>query len=164
MAAFDIRSVEEADRAEMAELLDRHWGSRHIFARGKACDASKLPGFIARSESSVVGLETLNFDSSGCEVVSLNAFEPGRGIGSMLLSSAENLARARGCQRLWLVTSNDNVDALAFYQKRGFRLLAVHRDAITEARKLKPQIPLVAENGIPIRDEIELEKSLEQSA
>lgn len=65
-------------------------------------------------------------------------------------------AYANSCARLWLITTNDNVGALVFYQKAGFRLVAVYPDAVNQARKLKPQIPLVAENGIPIRDEIEL--------
>jgi len=66
-----------------------------------------------------------------------------------------------GCRRVWLVTTNDNVDALAFYQRRGFRLAALHRAAVTEAREtLKPEIPEVARNGIPIRDELELELEL----
>ncbi|MEM6284414.1 MAG: GNAT family N-acetyltransferase, partial [Chloroflexota bacterium] len=60
----------------------------------------------------------------------------------------------------WLITSNDNTPALRYWQKRGFEIIAVHRDAITEARRLKPEIPLVGMDDIPIRDEIELEMRL----
>ena len=82
-------------------------------------------------------------------------------MGSALLGAVEELARRRGCKRLWLVTTNDNTHALAFYQRRGFVLAALHRDAVTEARKtLKPSLPLVGEGGIPLRDELELEKRL----
>ena len=89
------------------------------------------------------------------------ALEQGRGVGSALLGAVEELARRRGCKRLWLVTTNDNTHALAFYQRRGFVLAALHRDAVTEARKtLKPSLPLVGEGGIPLRDELELEKRL----
>lgn len=89
------------------------------------------------------------------------ALEQGRGVGSALLGAVEELARRRGCKRLWLVTTNDNTHALAFYQRRGFSLAALHRDAVTEARKtLKPFIPLVGEGDLPIRDELELEKRL----
>lgn len=89
------------------------------------------------------------------------ALEQGRGVGSALLGAVEELARRRGCKRLWLVTTNDNTHALAFYQRRGFVLAALHRDAVTEARKtLKPSLPLVGEGGIPLRDELELEQWL----
>lgn len=91
----------------------------------------------------------------------LEALEQGRGVGSALLGAVEELARRRGCKRLWLVTTNDNTHALAFYQRRGFVLAALHRDAVTEARKtLKPSLPLVGEGGIPLRDELELEQWL----
>jgi RimJ/RimL family protein N-acetyltransferase len=72
----------------------------------------------------------------------------------------KEVARQHGCQRVWLITTNDNLNALRFYQKRGFELVAVHRRAIDEARKIKPEIPLIGEYGIPIRDEIELEIAL----
>ncbi|MNV93512.1 hypothetical protein D3C71_1882140 [compost metagenome] len=61
---------------------------------------------------------------------------------------------------MWLITSNDNTRAIRFYQKRGLDLKAVHRDAITEARKLKPSIPLIGMDGIPIRHELEFELTL----
>ncbi|MBK9123270.1 MAG: GNAT family N-acetyltransferase, partial [Chloroflexi bacterium] len=65
-----------------------------------------------------------------------------------------------GIHRLWLITTNDNLDALRFYQKRGWHLVAVHRDALNESRRLKPQIPIIGMDGIPLRDEIELEMTL----
>jgi ribosomal protein S18 acetylase RimI-like enzyme len=74
-----------------------------------------------------------------------------------LIEAVVGAARSAGCRRVWLITTNDNLTALAFYQKRGFVLTALHPNAIAESRKLKPEIPLVAENSIPIRDELELE-------
>jgi len=72
----------------------------------------------------------------------------------------EKLAKMKNCSRIWLITTNDNVDALRFYQKRGYEIKSVHRYAIEESRKIKPQLPFVGKYGIPIRDEIEMEKSL----
>ena len=84
--------------------------------------------------------------------------EPGRGGASTVLAAIADTARAAGCRRLWLITTNDNLHALGFYQRRGLALAVLHRDAVTEARRtLKPEIPLIGDNGIPIRDEIELE-------
>jgi ribosomal protein S18 acetylase RimI-like enzyme len=95
-----------------------------------------------------------------CEITSLDSLREGQGIGSMLVDMALKEARARDCKRLFLITTNDNLWALAFYQKRGFELVAVYRGAVNESRKRKPSIQLVGMNGIPLRDEIELEIKL----
>ena len=77
---------------------------------------------------------------------------------------SEKVATASGCKQLWLITTNDNINALRFYQKRGFMLVAVHRNALELSRKLKPEIPMIGNDGIPLRDEIELEMILHDSA
>jgi ribosomal protein S18 acetylase RimI-like enzyme len=92
--------------------------------------------------------------------VTLDAFAERRGVGSALLEDVASLARRRRCRRLWLITTNDNLNALRFYQRRGLRLVAVRPGAVVEARKLKPEIPTMGAEGIPIRDEIELELAL----
>jgi RimJ/RimL family protein N-acetyltransferase len=65
-----------------------------------------------------------------------------------------------GVGRVWLITTNDNTAALRFYQRLGFDLVALHRDAVDAARSIKPSIPLVGNDGIPIRHELELELRL----
>jgi GNAT superfamily N-acetyltransferase len=94
-----------------------------------------------------------------CEVLTLHATEQWHGAGTALIEALERLAARQGCGRLWVITTNDNVDALRFYQRRGFRLAAVHRGAVDDSRsRLKPEIPVTGAYGIPLRDEIELEK------
>ena len=89
------------------------------------------------------------------EVLTLHAAERGRGVGTALIEAA-----AERLGRLWLITTNDNVDALRFYQRRGFRLVALHRGAVDESRaRLKPEIPETGDHGIPLRDELELERA-----
>ena len=93
-----------------------------------------------------------------CEVLTLHAVRQGQGAGSALLDAVVAIARDAGCARLWLVTTNDNVDALRFYQRRGFRLRELRPGAVDQARRdLKPEIPAIGDHGIPIRDELELE-------
>lgn len=107
-----------------------------------------------------VGLATYHLDGDSCEIVTLDSLVEGRGIGSALVAEIEKAATAAGCRRLWLVTTNDNLAALRFYQKRGFVLVAVHPNALEQSRQLKPSIPTVGVDGIPLRDEIELEMLL----
>jgi GNAT superfamily N-acetyltransferase len=94
-----------------------------------------------------------------CEVLTLHATEQWRGVGTALIETVEQPAAGHGCTRLWLITTNDSVDALRFYQRRGFRLAAVHLRAVDYSRSmLKPEIPVAGAYGIPVRDEIELGK------
>lgn len=97
---------------------------------------------------------------NGCEVITLSSRAEGAGVGTALLGAAVEAARSAGCTRVFLTTTNDNLRAIGFYQKRGWRLVAVHRGAMDRAREVKPAIPLIGFNGIPMHDEIELETTL----
>jgi ribosomal protein S18 acetylase RimI-like enzyme len=107
---------------------------------------------------------TFRVEGRGCEVVTLNSVHRYVGIGTSLLEAVKREATGEECLRVWLVTTNDNLDALRFFQKRGFELARVYRGAAEESRKIKPEIPLVGYHGIPIRDEIELELRLDRRA
>jgi len=157
---IEIGPVDDGDRAWVSDLLARWWGSAQVVSRGRLHDAAALPGFIARCDGQRAGLVTYRIEGGQCELVSLNSTREGRGIGSVLVQAVIAAAREARCTRLWLITTNDNLAALRFYQKRGFHLVAVHRDALEESRRLKPQIPLTGMEGIPLRDEIELEMRL----
>jgi hypothetical protein len=108
-----------------------------------------------------VGLATFRFADGDCELVTLDSLREGQGIGSALLTAVGHEAARRGCDRMWLITSNDNVNAIGFYQRRGMRLVAVHRGAVDDARRIKPSTPLIGERGIPIHDELEYELEFE---
>lgn len=148
------------DREKIRLYLSQHWGSHMIVTRGRIHDASALPGFVALLGEDIVGLITYNIDLSNCEIVTLNSSIKGIGIGTALMKAVEMHAIDQNCNSLWLITTNDNQPSLDFYQKRGYKIVAIHHDAIKESRKLKPEIPLFGINGIPIRDEIELELDL----
>ncbi|MBU0617702.1 MAG: GNAT family N-acetyltransferase [Planctomycetes bacterium] len=157
MSAAAIRPVSPHDRLWVAALLKEYWASTEIVSRGRVHRADRLPGFIAEVEDRPVGLLTYHIERDQCEIVSLNSLREGMWIGSSLLEASREAAQAAGCRRMWLITTNDNLAALGFYQKRGWRLVAIHRDALEESRRLKPEIPRVGIDGIPVLDEIELE-------
>jgi ribosomal protein S18 acetylase RimI-like enzyme len=157
---IEVRAKLDADRVWVGELLSKWWGSSRIVSRGQVHDAMDAPGFIALDGVERIGLATYVIDGPDCELLTLNSLREGIGAGSGLVEAVAEAARAAGCRRLWLITTNDNLAALRFYQKRGFALVAVHRGAIEQSRRLKPEIPLIGVDGIPIRDEIELELAL----
>ncbi len=153
---FTIRPITPADRPRVARLLAANWGASVVVSRGVAHHADRLPGFIAEMDGEFAGLATYHIHGDQCELVTLDSLVEGRGIGTALIAAVRQVACAAGCARLWLVTTNDNFPALGFYQKRGFRLIALYPGAIEESRKHKPTIPLYGIDSIPIRDEIEL--------
>lgn len=160
--ALGIRPIEDDDHEDVHEFLVDHWGSHNIVSLGRVHDASRLPGFVAPSTiGDLSGLITLHLEGDSLEIVTMNSIHRGRGIGTSLMARAEHFARENGATRLWLVATNDNVDAMLFYQRRGFRMVKVHRDAVSEARKVKPQIPEIGESGVPILDLVEFEKPVE---
>ena len=138
-------------------MLKEWWASPRVVSRGKLHQADELPGFIAMKDGKPAGLITYKITGDQCEIVTMNSLVEGKGIGSALIDAVKNVAVNAGCQRVWLITTNDNTKALRFWQKRGFLLVNVHRNALEKSRRLKPEIPLTGNDSIPIRDEIELE-------
>ena len=159
--ALAVRAVTPADAEWIRKHITDVWRADIVVAHGEVFRPDELPGFIALSDGEPVGLVTYRIDGDGCEIVTIDSTRSGAGIGTMLIDTVRDVAMQAGCTRLWLLTTNDNLNALGFYQKRGFSLVCVHAGAATEARRLKPSIPLVGLNGIPVRDDIELEMRLE---
>jgi ribosomal protein S18 acetylase RimI-like enzyme len=160
MSALRVEPLSDENRRPASELLVKQWGTTQVVSRGSLFDASALPGFVATDEGGPIGLVTYHLAGDACEIVTLNSLVEGKGTGAALIAAVKTVAEAAGCRRLWLITTNDNTPALRFYQKRGFHLVAVHRNALEHSRRLKPQIPLFGLDGIPLRDEIELEMLL----
>ena len=152
------------DQEWVSQFIFEHWGSNKVVSRGVVYYPHDLPGYVALYEGEKVGLITYNIIGASCEIVTIDSSRPSSGVGTALIKAVRNTASKLGCKRLWLITTNDNLNALRFYQKRGFVLVAVHRNALEMSRKLKPEISMIGDHGIPLRDEIELEMTLDENA
>ena len=157
-----LRRLTKKDLPRLRQFWIEHWGGEEMITRGNVYRPEQLEGFVVEEEDRAewIGLLTFFIKDGECEVTSLDSLREKQGIGSKLIEQAIEEARARKCKRLFLITTNDNLKALGFYQKRGFEIVSVYRGAVNKSRKLKPGIPLVGYNNIPLRDEIELEMSL----
>lgn len=160
MPRIQVRPIEATDADGIKQLLVEHWRSAKIVSRGKVCYADRLPGFIALQNGKRVGLATYRIESDECEIVTLNSIVEGIGAGSALINAVRSKALASNCRRVWLITTNDNLPALRFYQRRGFTLAALYSNVLERSRQLKPEISLVGLDGIPLRDELELDMPL----
>lgn len=151
-----IRPVNDADRGWVERIMRDYWGGPTIISGEHEHRPVELDGFVASQDIERTGLVTLDIEGDSCEVVTLNNLRPRSGAGTALMNAAVDYARGHGCRRLWLMTTNDNTHALRFYQRFGMRIGAVRCGVIDEQRRRKPTIPLTGNDGIPIRDEIEL--------
>jgi GNAT superfamily N-acetyltransferase len=157
---YRIRPINSTDRSWISDLIEKRWGTNQVVTRGKIHEIKQLPGFIALKTNDRIGLLTYSISNGDIEIVTLDSLVENIGVGTALISQARSLAVHTTCQRIWLITTNDNMPALRFYQKRGFHLVAIHQNAVDYSRTLKPEIPLIGLDGIPINDEIELEMML----
>jgi ribosomal protein S18 acetylase RimI-like enzyme len=157
----DVRALGDGDRDWVERLIVERWGAPLVVGRGRSWNPLELPGFAAFDDGRCVGLVTYELDGDACEIVTIDALEEGKGVGTALFEAVVAAARAAGCKRIRLVTTNNNLRALAFYQKRGFRLVALVPGAVDEARRVKASIPAEDSRGLPIRDELHLELRLD---
>ena len=155
-ASCSVRPLRAEDRDGLRAVLRERWGSETIVVGGLAHAADELPGFVAEHAGEPVGYLTLCDGDRVTEIVTLDALQRGVGVGSALVGAAVSATRERGQALLTVTTTNDNLDALRFYQRRGFRLAELRTGAVDAARALKPSIPQVGEHGIGVHDEIGL--------
>ncbi len=159
-----VTELSDDDRKWVKERTELLFGGDFVVSGSEVHDPHQLPGFIATEGFERVGLVTYDIKDTDCEIVTLDALCQFMGIGTMLLEKVEETARRAGCTRLWCITTNDNLDAQRFFQKRGFVLRDVRLGGMTKIRLLKPNVPKIGYYGIPVRDEIELEKPLASPA
>ncbi|MFX0059592.1 MAG: GNAT family N-acetyltransferase [Candidatus Hodarchaeota archaeon] len=155
-----VRKAIENDRNWVIQLIKDEWASTRIITRDIVHNIENLPGLIAVQDNERLGLLIYNIKNKECEIITLNSIIEGVGIGTALIYKLEEIATKKDCTRIWVITTNDNTDALRFYQMKGFKIKKIYIDAIKKSRELKPELPLLGMNYIEIRDEIELEKNL----
>ena len=162
--SFSISEITQDDIPAVLAIANEFWGGPNIVAHGELYPIDQLSGFKATASGQLIGFIHYEIEADQCEVLTLVSLDEGKGIGTALLTHVEELAAEKGVLLIHLITTNDNLHALGFYQRRGYHIAAVTPGQIEVSRQIKPAIPLVGENNIPIRDEIRLEKSLQPKA
>jgi ribosomal protein S18 acetylase RimI-like enzyme len=153
----EIRQLRDDEREWLADLMAERWGGEPFVGRGRARWIAELTVLVASDdEGERVGVASYVLEGDGAELVTLDALREGEGVGSALVSEVAGRARAAGARRLLVMTTNDNLRALRLYQRAGFRMSALRPGGVDEDRRLKPSIPELGYDGIPISDEIDL--------
>jgi ribosomal protein S18 acetylase RimI-like enzyme len=151
-----VRPVRDGDRPTVEWLTMQLWGAAEVVVHDGVFYPATLPGFIAERSGRIAGLVTYEVRDGVLEIVTINALDMYQGIGTLLIDAVRAEAKRQGCHHVTLTTTNDNIGALRFYQRRGFHLSALRPGAVDRSRQQKPEIPRTGDFGIPLRDEIDL--------
>ena len=157
---MELRSATSNDREALAKFIEKRWGCDYLVSKMKIYTVDNLEAFICEDEGRIIACITYYIEGGECEIVSLDSLRPGEGIGRQLMSMAEAAARKAGCTRIWLMTTNDNTYALRIFQRLGYRICEAMLGEVKRYRELKPCIPMIGNDGIPILDLFELEKRI----
>ena len=157
---MECKRINIRNRNLINAFIKQHWYTTTMIIRGKEIDMTKAEGFYFSEEKNIIGLITYIVYNDILEITSLDSLQENQGIGSKLVEAVIHEVKERKCQKIVLITTNDNINAIKFYQKRGFDMAHLFRNTLDISRKLKPEIPLIGENSIPLRHEIEFELSV----
>jgi GNAT superfamily N-acetyltransferase len=157
---MEYRAVTPQNRSDINAFIEEHWYGTQMIVHGEAVDMTRLDGVAAYDGEVLTGLITYRIEAGECEIMSLDSDREGAGIGTALVDQVIRIAGERHCHLIKVTTTNDNIHAIRFYQRRGFDMARIYRNAVTEARRIKPSIPLTGYDGIPLKHEIEFERGV----
>jgi GNAT superfamily N-acetyltransferase len=155
---FAIRPI--TDRVFLDELLRLRWSGGSLLLRGKVIAPADVEALAAYDCERLAGVATWRMEGKVLYLLTLNNITDQRGVGVALLAAMIDLGRKRNAALIRAIVTNDNLNALGFYQRRDFRIIAVHPGAVDTIRAMNPNIPMIGAYRIPIHDEIELERDL----
>ena len=153
-----VREATDADRAAVRALFEQDFGRTKIVAFEEVMDIDAMPALVAVLYADPSGALAYRLLGDALHIVAL-ATDPmwqRSGVGGYLVAEAELMARRLKLSRLVVSTTNDNLPALYFYQRHGYRLTGVVPDSVV-AHTHQTQAGF---GGIPVKDEIRLEKRL----
>lgn len=148
-----IVPINSATRPKVNQMVAQEWAGPMIVTRGRLHDTSNADGFVSVHNEEITGYILYTIEDHACEILALQSMVENHGIASALITAAMHSAKSHHCTRIWLITTNDNMHAIRYYQKFGFALEAVYINALDASRKIKPSIPLLGKEGIPLKHE-----------
>ena len=157
---YVIHPIQTNDQERITAAVRDLWGDAKIIVHQETFLTGSLPGLKASDHGDLLGFLHYQVQGEDCEIITLASLRQRQGIGTALIQAVEDIARKQECCRLRVTTTNDNLEALAFYQNQGFVLTGVGLGLVDQTRKVKPSLPEIGKHNIPIHDEIYLEKAL----
>lgn len=159
---MEIKIISSENRQVINDFIISHWFSTDMVVKGQVFDMTSMDGFVMYDEETIIGLATYRIKDNECEIMSLDSLREKQGIGTVLINKVIEAAAKEKCTKVKLITTNDNLNAMRFYQKRGFDMVHLYHNALNISRKLKPSIPMLGDYDIPLRHELEFEMDLKR--
>jgi GNAT superfamily N-acetyltransferase len=153
-----VHEATDGEREIVRDLFRRDFGRTQIIAFGEVVNLDAIPALVATMYGDVSGALAYRLLGDGLHIVALatDALWQRSGVGGHLVAEAELLARRLSLSRTVVTTTNDNLPALYFYQRHGYRLTGfVAGSVLAHTTGV-----LSGFAGIPVRDELHLEKAL----
>lgn len=153
-----VREATEDDRRKALELFRRDFGAGQLVAYGKPVALEDAQALVAETEDTDMAGALAWRQFEGAFHILALATDPmwqRAGVGGHLVAEAELLARRREQPRIVVTITNDNLPALYFYQRRGYRLAALRPDTVAQHTRGV----VVGFAGIPIQAELQLVKT-----
>jgi ribosomal protein S18 acetylase RimI-like enzyme len=155
-----VRPLRPGEQRWLEETVRERWPHELLVGRGRVREIAELSALVAVQAGERVGLLTYIVEGDSAELVTFDALRPGLGVGGPLIEALVDSARDRGARRLVAMATNDNVRNLGYYQRLGFRMNELRAGAMEKLRARMPWIPKTGQDGIPVRDEIELVRDI----
>jgi len=154
-----VREASPADREKALELFKRDFGPAQLVAYGEAISLDHAAALVAETDNEIAGALAWRPFDGALHILALatDAMWQRAGVGGHLVAEAELLARRQGLPRVIVTIANDNLPALYFYQRQGYRISAILRDSIAAHTRGQQAVGFA---GIPILDEIQLAKEI----
>ncbi len=137
-------------------------GGPVVACNGSLVDLRAHPARIAVRDGARAGF-AVHAKGSQVELLAIRALIPGQGVGTALVEDLVAIAKDEGARSIAVETTNDNLDALRFYQRRGFHLTDCRIGGFADVRRLKGldrDVPYLGVGGVEIRDIFRLERRL----
>ena len=155
---MELQILSENFRGIVLKHINDEWGGLIIVTKGNIINTNDLPGFVMVDNNHLAGAVLYQIKDNECEIVVIFSFIESKGVGTKLIDSVIDVAKKEKCKRVWLITTNDNTQAIRYYQKRGFSLKAVHINAFEVTKKIKGELEgVLGIDNIPILHEFEFE-------
>jgi ribosomal protein S18 acetylase RimI-like enzyme len=152
------RMVSEGERSAVRKFVKSFWGEEEQLTFDRRFAVAELPAYVAKVQDKVIGFVSFSTAKDALIAVALGVLPRYQccGIGSRLVKKVEDEARRLGKGKVLVSTSNDDLPALGFYQSRGFQIYEANPNVISE----KHAKVLRGIGGLPVRDEVRLQKTL----
>lgn len=153
------REASPEDHRKALAIFHRDFGRTSIAAFDETVALETASTIVAEMQDDIGGALAWKRRDDAVQIVAL-ATDPmwqRSGVGGHLLAELEVLARREGVSRIVVATTNDNLPAVYFYQRHGYRITAVVPDAATKHPEATRQRGFA---DIPVMDELRMEKRL----